>query len=216
MAAGGIWTSLGLMAAVVVAVGLCRSLARRRLHARPRLCSFVLELLSTFQVCACTNELSLLGNTEPRPHTALTLTYGFTVLHGLTLPGSTCNPCGTLQPLWGGRGSVRVGGMKIGAQFAAAVLARVFMHFVWRLEMVESHSGALAQGCGNPMQTTEVQAFCIELLFSVVFQLTILQVENIKPSYRVHAVALLITMLVFAGESFCFRCFRNHGIEGVG
>ncbi|POI24183.1 hypothetical protein CIB84_012070 [Bambusicola thoracicus] len=199
MAAGGIWTSLGLMAAVVAAVGLCRSLALRHLHARPRLCSFLLELLSTFQVCACTNELSLLGNTEPRPHTALTLTYGFTVLHGLTLPGSTCNPCGTLQPLWGGRTSFRAGGLKIWAQFAAAVLARVFMHFIWRLEMAESHLGALTQGCGNPMQTTEVQAFCIELLFSVVFQLTILQVENIKPSYRVHAVALLITMLVFAG-----------------
>ncbi|XP_021238843.1 aquaporin-11 [Numida meleagris] len=208
MAAGGIWTSLGLMVAIVAAVGLCRSLARRRLHAHPRLCSFLLELLSTFQVCACTNELSLLGNTEPRPHTALTLTYGFTVLHGLTLPGSTCNPCGTLQPLWGGRTSVRAGGLKIGAQFVAAVLARVFMHLIWRLEMAESHLGALTQGCGDPMQTTEVQAFCIELLFSVVFQLTILQVENIKPSYRVHAVALLITMLVFAGGNLTGAIFN--------
>ncbi|NXI71848.1 AQP11 protein, partial [Anseranas semipalmata] len=200
--------SLLLMAGVVAAVGLCRRLARRHLRSRPRLCAFLLETLSTFQVCACTNELSLLGNVEPKPHTALTLTYGFTVLHGLTLSGSTCNPCGTLQPMWGGGTSVKMGGLKIGAQFAAAVLARVFMHFIWRLEIAESHSGALSQGCSNPMQTTEVQAFCIELLFSVVFQLTILQVETVKPNYRVHLIALLITMLVYAGGNLTGAIFN--------
>ncbi|NXC49963.1 AQP11 protein, partial [Penelope pileata] len=201
-------TSLGLMVAMVAAVGLARRLARRRLHARPRLCSVLLELLSTFQVCACTNELSLLGSTEPRPHVGLTLTYGFTVLHILTLPGSTCNPCGALQLLWGGGTSLRAGGVNIGAQFAAAALARVFMGFVWRLEMAEPHAGALRQGCTNPMQTTAVQAFCIELLFSVVFQLAILQVDKVKPSYRVHVIALLITMLVFAGGNLTGAIFN--------
>ncbi|NXL93132.1 AQP11 protein, partial [Alectura lathami] len=200
--------SLLLMAGVVAAVGLGRRLARRHLRTRPHLFSLLLEMLSTFQVCACTNELSLLGDVEPKPHAALTLTYGFTVLHGLTLTGSTCNPCGTLQPMWGGGTSVEAGGLKIGAQFLAAGLARVFMHFLWRLEMAESHSGALTQGCSNPMQTTEMQAFCIELLFSVVFQLTILQVENVKPSYRVHVIALLITMLVFAGGNLTGAIFN--------
>uniref|UniRef100_A0A8C3CGX2 Aquaporin 11 n=1 Tax=Cairina moschata TaxID=8855 RepID=A0A8C3CGX2_CAIMO len=208
MAIGGIWPSLLLMAGVVAAVGLCRSLVRRRLHAHPHLCSFLLEAFSTFQVCACTNELCLLGNVEPKPHTALTLTYGFTVLHGSTLTGSTCNPCGVLQPLWGGGTSLRAGGLKIGAQFMAAALARVFMHFVWRLGIAEVHPGALSQGCSNPMQTTEVQAFCIELLFSVVFQLSILQVEAVKPSYRVHLIALLITMLVYAGGNLTGAIFN--------
>ncbi|XP_005441017.1 aquaporin-11 [Falco biarmicus] len=208
MAAGGAGTSLLLMAGITVTVGLCRRLTRRRLRAHPRLCTFLLEMFSTFQVCACTNELCLLGNVEPKPHAALTFTYGFTVLHGLTLTGSTCNPCGTLQPMWGGGTSVKMGGLKIAAQFVAAVLARVFMNFIWSLGMAEPHFEALSQGCSNPMQTTETQAFCIELLFSVVFQLTILRVESVNPKYKVHLIALLITMLVYAGGNLTGAIFN--------
>ncbi|XP_066197323.1 aquaporin-11 [Sylvia atricapilla] len=208
MAVGGLGSSLLLMSGVVVAVGLCRRLARRRLYSRPLLFAFLVEMFSTFQICACTNELSLLGNVEPKPHTALTLTYGFTVLHGLTLAGSACNPCGTLQPMWGGGTSLSVGGLKIAAQFVAAVLARVFMHFIWSLGMTEPHLGALSQGCSSPMQTTETQAFCIELLFSVVFQLAVLRAESVNPKYRVHLIALLITMLVYAGGNLTGAIFN--------
>ncbi|KAM6147312.1 aquaporin-11 isoform 1-T1 [Phoenicopterus ruber ruber] len=208
MAVGEVGTSLLLMAGIMVTVGLCRRLTRRQLRSHQHLYTFFLEMFSTFQICACTNELSLLGNVEPKPHTALTLTYGFTVLHGLTLIGSTCNPCGTLQPMWGGGISVKMGGLKIAAQFVAAVLARVFMHFIWSLEMAEPHLGALSQGCSNPMQTTEIQAFCIELLFSVVFQLIILQVESVNPKYKVHLIALLITMLVYAGGNLTGAIFN--------
>nr|XP_013227520.2 LOW QUALITY PROTEIN: aquaporin-11 [Columba livia] len=208
MAIGGLGTSLLLMAGIVVAVGLCRRLTRRQLRSHQCLYTFFLEMFSTFQICACTNELCMLGTVDPEPHTALTLTYGFSVLHGLTLTGSTCNPCGALQPMWGGGMSVRMGGLKIAAQFVAAVLARMFMRFIWSLEMTEPHFGALSQGCGNPMQTTEVQAFCIELLFSVVFQLTVLRVESVNPKYRVHLVALLITMLVYAGGNLTGAIFN--------
>ncbi|NXG12960.1 AQP11 protein, partial [Grallaria varia] len=200
--------SLLLLAGVVGAVGLCRRLARRRLRAHPRLFAFLLEMFSTFQICACTTELSLLGDVEPKPHTALTLTYGFTVLHGLTLAGSTCNPCGTLQPLWAGGTSLSVGALKIAAQFVAAGLARLFMRLVWSLEMAEPHLGALSQGCSSPMQTTEMQAFCIELLFSVVFQLAVLRAESVTPKYRVHLLALLITMLVYAGGNLTGAIFN--------
>ncbi|NXM78019.1 AQP11 protein, partial [Serilophus lunatus] len=201
-------SSLLLLGGVVGAVGLCRRLTRRRLRSRPRLFAFLVEMLGTFQICACTNELSLLGNAEPKPHTALTLTYGFTVLHGLTLAGSTCNPCGTLQPMWAGGTTLGMGGLRIAAQFVAAVLARAFMHFVWSLELAEPHLGALSQGCSSPMQTTEVQAFCIELLFSVVFQLAVLRAESVTPKYRVHLIALLITMLVYAGGNLTGAIFN--------
>ncbi|XP_074973270.1 aquaporin-11 [Phalacrocorax aristotelis] len=208
MAVGGVGTSLLMMAGIMVAVGLCRRLTRRRLRYRRRLCTFLLEMFSTFQICACTNELSLLSSVELKQHTALTLTYGFTVLHGLTLTGSTCNPCGTLQPMWEGGISVKMGGLKIAAQFVAAALARAFMHFIWSLEMAEPHFGALSKGCSNPMQTTELQAFCIELLFSVVFQLTVLRVESVNPKYKVHLTALLITMLVYAGGNLTGAIFN--------
>ncbi|XP_009686622.2 aquaporin-11 [Struthio camelus] len=208
MAVGGVWPSLLLMAGVVAAVGLGRVLARRRLGSQPRPCALLLEMLSTFQICACTNELCLLADAEPRPHTALALTYGFTVLHGLTLAGSTCNPCGTLQHIWGDGMSAQAGGLKIGAQFVAAVLARGFMHFVWSLGVAEPHAGALAQGCSNPLQTTETQAFFIELLFSAVFQLAILQLDAVHPNFRVHFIALLITMLVYSGGNLTGAIFN--------
>ncbi|NXU93034.1 AQP11 protein, partial [Xiphorhynchus elegans] len=197
MAVGALRGSLLLLSAVVSAVALGRRLARRRLRARPRLRAILLEMLSTFQVCACTGELSLLGAAEP--HTALTLTYGFTVLHGLTLAGSACNPCGALQPLWAGSAALGDAALRIAAQFGAAALARAFMRLVWSLGMAEPHAAALSQGCASPMQTTELQAFCIELLFTVVFQLAVLRAESVTPKYRVHLLALLITMLVYAG-----------------
>ncbi|NWU93417.1 AQP11 protein, partial [Upupa epops] len=198
--------SLLLMSGIALAVGLGRGWTRRRLRSRPRLRSFLLESLGTFQVCACTSELCLLGAVEPQPHTALSLTYGFTVLHGLSLAGSTCNPCGSLRALRTG-GTV-AGAVGIIAQFVAAGLARFFMRLVWSLGMAEAHLGALSQGCGRPIQTTEVQAFCIELLFSVVFQLTVLRVETVNPKYRVHLVALLITMLAYAGGNLTGAIFN--------
>ncbi|NWS71641.1 AQP11 protein, partial [Crotophaga sulcirostris] len=200
--------SLLLLAAIVAAVALGRRWTRRGLRSRRRLCAFVLEMLSTFQVCACTSELCLLAGAEPRPHTALTLTYGFSVLHGWTLSGCTCNPCGALQLLWARAVPLGLGALGVGAQFAAAVLARAFMRFVWSLELAEPHVGALPQGCGNPIQTTAPQAFCIELLFSVVFQLTLLRVESVSPKYRVHLIALLITMLVYAGGNLTGAIFN--------
>ncbi|XP_067389381.1 aquaporin-11 isoform X2 [Emydura macquarii macquarii] len=203
------WISLLLMAGTMISVGGCRKLTRRHVHLRrPRPRTFLLEMLSTFQICACTNELRLLANVQPKPHVALTLTYIFTVLHGLTLPGSTCNPCGTLQHILDGGISVKQGGLKIAAQFFGAMLARIYMHHIWSLGITKVHSEALAQGCSEPIQTTETQAFCIELLFSAVFQLTILQFESVKPRLRVHLVALLITMLVYGGGNLTGAIFN--------
>ncbi|XP_062423396.1 aquaporin-11 [Rhea pennata] len=202
MAVGGVWVSLLLMAGTVAAVALCRLAARRRPGA------FLLEALSTFQICACTNELCLLAGAELQPPAALALTYVFTVLHGLTLAGSTCNPCGTLQQIWADRVSLEGGGLRIGAQFAAALLARGFMHLIWSLEMAEPHSEAFWQGCSNPLQTTLTQAFFIELLFSAVFQLAVLQLDTIHPNLRVHFIALLITMLVYSGGNLTGAIFN--------
>ncbi|EMP28605.1 Aquaporin-11 [Chelonia mydas] len=194
------WISLLLMVGTMMLVGGCRKLTQRHMYTRrPRM--FLLEVFATFQICACTNELRLLANVQPKPHVALTLTYIFTVLHGLTLTGSTCNPCGTLQQILDGGISVKQGGLKIGAQFAGAVLARIYMHRIWSMGIINVHSEALSEGCCNPIQTTETQAFCIELLFSTVFQLTILQFESIKPRLRVHLIALLITMLVYGDKA---------------
>ncbi|XP_038259566.1 aquaporin-11 [Dermochelys coriacea] len=203
------WISLLLMAGTMMLVGGCRMLTRHHMYSqRPCPRTFLLEVFATFQICSCTNELRLLANVQPKPHVALALTYIFTVLHGLTLTGSTCNPCGTLQQILDGGISVKQGGLKVGAQFAGAVLARIYMRCIWSMGIIKVHSEALSEGCCNPIQTTETQAFCIELLFSTVFQLTILQFESIKPSLRVHLIALLITMLVYGGGNLTGAIFN--------
>ncbi|KAM8821725.1 aquaporin-11 [Eudromia elegans] len=200
--AGGLWPSLLLMAAVVAAVALCRLGPGRRRGALLR------EFLSTFQICACTNELSLLATAELPPPAALSLTYGLTVLHGLTLAGSAGNPCGTLQQAWAGAVRPRAAALRVGAQFAAAALARGFMQLVWSLGAAEAHAGEHWQRCGHPLQTTEAQAFFIELLFSAVFQLAVLRVDLIHPNLRVHFIALLITMLVYSGGNLTGAIFN--------
>ncbi|XP_009960358.1 PREDICTED: aquaporin-11 [Leptosomus discolor] len=204
----GIRTSLLLVADIVVTVQLCRRLTRWRLRSRQRLHAFLLEMFSTFQICTCTSELCLLSSVELQPRTALAFTYALTVLHGITLTGTACNPCGTLQSMLGRAVSVKMDGLKIVAQFVAAVLARVFMHFIWSLEMAEPHLGAHSRGCSNPMQTTVVQAFCLELLFSVVFQEAILLLKEFNHIYKAHLIALLTTMLVYAGGDLTGATFN--------
>uniref|UniRef100_A0A8C8RMT8 Aquaporin n=1 Tax=Pelusios castaneus TaxID=367368 RepID=A0A8C8RMT8_9SAUR len=201
------WLSLLLMVGTVMLVGGGRRLSRRHVPwRRPR--AFLLESVATFQVCACTNELRLLANVPPKPHVALTLTYLFTVLHGLTLAGSTCNPCGTLQQVLDSGVSGKQGGLKVAAQFFGAVLARICMQHIWSLGIAQVHAEALTQGCSEPIQTSATQAFCIELLFSAVFQLTVLQLESIRPRLRVHLVALLITVLVYGGGNLTGAIFN--------
>ncbi|NWH75718.1 AQP11 protein, partial [Piaya cayana] len=192
--------SLLLLGGVVAAVGLCRRWAQRRLRGRLR--GLALELLGTFQVCACSGELCLLASAAPRA--ALSLTYGFSVLHGATLSGCACNPCGCLQLLWAGAAPPALAALAIAAQFAAAALAGLFMRSVWSLSLAEPLPG----GCGNPMRTTEAHAFCIELLFSAVFQLAVLRVEGVNPKFKVHLIALLITVLVYAGGNLTGALFN--------
>ncbi|NXA48799.1 AQP11 protein, partial [Nothocercus julius] len=194
--------SLLLMAAVVAAVALCRLGPGRRRGALLR------EFLTTFQICACTNEVCLLAAAELPPSAALPLTYGLTVVHSMTLAGSTGNPSVTLQQAWVGALRPRAAALLIGAQFAAAGLARGFMQLVWSLGAAEAHVGARWERCSHPLQTTEAQAFFIELLFSAVFQLAMLQVDSIHPNLRVHFIALLITMLVYSGGNLTGAIFN--------
>ena len=97
-------TSLGLMLSIVLFMGLARVVTRQQLNG-PMAHAFVLEFLATFQLCFCTHELQLLSEQEPlHPTWPLTLIYFFSMVHGLTLVGTSSNPCGVMmQMMLGGR-----------------------------------------------------------------------------------------------------------------
>uniref|UniRef100_A0A8D0GYB2 Aquaporin 11 n=1 Tax=Sphenodon punctatus TaxID=8508 RepID=A0A8D0GYB2_SPHPU len=199
MAVDEIWVSPLVMAAVMLLTAACRAMTRHLVHHIRHLGSFLLEMFASLQVCACTNELRLLADMPPAPHVALTLTYVLTVLHGLTLSGSTINPSSTLEQLLRSRISLKMSWVKTAAQFTGAVGATFFMSFIWSLKITKSHSGALAQDCSNPIQTTITEAFALELLFSFLFHLAVLQFDSVKFKMKVHLIALLITILVYGG-----------------
>lgn len=212
MAYGEACLSLLVMAATVAATAYCRRLARQLLRPQGRSHSFVLELSGAFQICACTHELRLLADLPPRPHVVLALTYIVTALHGLTLPGSANNPSSSFQHFAKGRIRRGTWWLQTSAQFIGAILALIYIKCIWLVGMVPAHSKALAENCSGPIQTTIANAFLLELLFSFLLHLTLLQCEPMDHKAKVHVVALLITMLAYEGSSpfphFPFYCLR--------
>ncbi|XP_059874198.1 aquaporin-11 isoform X3 [Delphinus delphis] len=121
--------SLGLMLSIVLFMGLARVVTRQQLN-RPTAHAFVLEFLATFQLCFCTHELQLLSEQEPlHPTWPLTLTYFFSLVHGLTLVGTSSNPCGVMMQMMLGGMSAETGAMRLLAQLIGALCSSALLHF---------------------------------------------------------------------------------------
>ncbi|XP_042316086.1 aquaporin-11 [Sceloporus undulatus] len=191
--------SLLVMALTVVGITACRRVALQALPHRPQSQGFFLELSGAFQIAACTHELRLMAELPPQPHLALALTYLLTALHGLTLLGSLNNPSSSFQLFFKGRLTAKTWGLQTAAHFAGALLANIYIRLIWTLGMAPVHSRALAESCTSPIQTTLANAFVLELLFSFLLHLTLLQVESMNHKTKSHLVALLITTLVYEG-----------------
>nr|KAF6463905.1 aquaporin 11 [Rousettus aegyptiacus] len=122
-------TSLGLMLSIVLSVALARGVLRQQMH-RPVAHAFVLEFLATFQLCCCTHELQLLSEQEPaHPTWALTLIYFFSLVHGLTLVGTSSNPCGVMMQMMLGGMTPEIGAMRLLAQLIGALCSSALLHF---------------------------------------------------------------------------------------
>ena len=193
--------SIGLLACIV----LCSEAMRR---AARRLCStedyrvYLVEAVSTFQLCACTHELKLLAEMgSVASHVALTLTYTMTTVHIATFSGASCNPAGVLESL--SRGTTSAGGAVacVCAQFAAAVVARFSAAAVWSLGLSELHTryGELGYRCWDPLGGTVLQAAGVELACAFCVQAAVLHLHRLDARLRIHAVAAVITLLVYAG-----------------
>ncbi|XP_042600570.1 aquaporin-12 isoform X2 [Cyprinus carpio] len=180
---------------------------------------YALELISTFQLCACTHELKLLaeiGGLEPR--IALTLTFLISVVHGLSFRGAICNPTGALEQLYLGTLMRRCALTRISCQLIAAEAARRVMPHAWALALSDLHAQHSLTGfsCTNsPVNAPLPQAAAVELGCAFVMHTAAFNAEKVEEKYRVPAMAAVITILVYAALAFSiqFVCPGNSFAE---
>eukprot|EP00069_Balaena_mysticetus_P005607 bmy_18040T0 len=217
-------TSLGLMLSIVLFMGLARVVTRQQLN-RPTAHAFVLEFLATFQLCFCTHELQVLSEQEPlHPTWPLTLTYFFSLVHGLTLVGTSSNPCGVMMQMMLGGMTAETGAMRLLAQLIGALCSRYCMGALWSLGLTKYHVSERSFACRNPIQVDLTKAVIIEAVSSFIFHSALLHFQEVRTKLRIHLLSALITFLVYAVArkckiyglvSFCLKCITGGSLTGA-
>ncbi|XP_044077341.1 aquaporin-11-like [Siniperca chuatsi] len=172
---------------------------------------YLLEAASTFQLCCCTHELKLLGETARLElPVSLALTYTMTVIHLLTFRGATCNPSGALESVCRGTGSVRAAVALIACQFGAAVAAQFFATSVWSLGLSDVHIRHQRFGfrCFDPLGGTLLEAAAVELACAFTVQAAAMHVHKLDEKLRAHFIAAVITAAVYTGGSISGAVFN--------
>ncbi|XP_059913030.1 aquaporin-11-like [Gadus macrocephalus] len=192
--------SIGLVACIVLFCEAMRRAAKRHCSEDYRI--YLVEAVSTFQLCACTHELKLLaemGSVEL--HIALTMSYTMTIVHISTFSGASCNPVSVLESLCRGTTSARGAAVLISGQFGAAIIAQFSAAAVWSLGLSDLHSryGKLGYRCFDPMGGTLLQAAGVELACAFCLQATVMHLHKLNARLRIHAVAAVIISLCYTG-----------------
>lgn len=168
---------------------------------------YLLEAASTFQLCSCTHEFKLLGeSTDLGLQIGMTLCFLSTVVHLLTFREATCNPIGVLEKVLrggGGGGSSDSGrvaaALRIACQFAAAVAAQSFVAAVWSLGLSEVHvrHAKFDYKCFDPIGGTVLEAAAAELACAFGIQAAVMHLHKLNEKLRVPFIAAVITFLVY-------------------
>jgi len=194
--------SLALLVGIVVFSEVARRTASYLFPNRNWI-TYVLEFISSFQLCACTHELKLLAEVgRLEPQIGLTLTYLITVIHVLSFHGAICNPTGSLEQLFRGTLTRRRALAQISCQLLAAVVARLVMPRLWSLALSDLHElhKLMDFKCTNsPINAPLLQAAAVELSCAFVIHSAGSNLDKVEEKYRVHAIAAVITTLVYAG-----------------
>lgn len=193
--------SLFLLALLVLLCEAARK-AASKLLGKTDYCIYVVETISTIQLCACTHELKLLGEVgRIEPQIALTLTYFITVVHALTFHGAIGNPSSALEPLYRKNLTGKCVLARVACQFLGAVLARVIVPYIWALGLSDLHLRHKLFGfaCISPINATLPKAAAVELACAFAVQTAVTHVHTVDEKYRVHFVAAVITAVVYAG-----------------
>lgn len=203
--------SLAVLAGIVVLSDVIRRLLARAL-ADTGLSEYVVELVSTFQLCCCTHELKLLSEVGGiEPGLALTFTYLASVVHGLTFSGAIGNPSGALERAYHAKLSGSRALRRIACQFAAAAAARAAVPRLWGVGLSRLHARHKLFGfrCTSPIHAPLHEAAAVELACAFAVQTVITHTQSVQEKFRVHAVAAVITTAVYAGMITLYDCCRE-------
>ncbi|XP_036450824.1 aquaporin-11-like [Colossoma macropomum] len=198
---------LAVSVAVLVGIVLFCEAARRSVKAvfsRGDYSLYLIEVLSTLQLCACSQELKLLGESgRIQPQTGLTLIYLITVVHVSTFHGALCNPSGALELLY--RGSLRpsASSVLIACQLSTAWVSRYAASYLWSFGLSDLHLAHKAHGyqCFNPISASLPTAAAVEMTCAFVLQAAVMNIGIFSENLRVHVIAAVITSLAYAGGS---------------
>lgn len=168
---------------------------------------YLLEAASTFQLCSCTHELKLLGeSTDLGLQLGMTLCFLSTVVHLLTFREATCNPISVLEKVRreGGSGVARgrgAGALCVACQFAAAVAAQSFAATVWSLGLSDVHvrHAKFNYKCFDPIGGTVLEAAAAELACAFSIQAAVMHIHKLDRKLHVPFIAAMITFLVYLG-----------------
>ncbi|XP_036381209.1 aquaporin-11-like [Megalops cyprinoides] len=200
-----------LLLTVVVLVSEATRITTTKFVSRKDYAIYLTEIISTFQLCACTHELKLLGEVgQIESHIGLTLTYIATVIHTLTFHEAIGNPSGTLERVYRRNLSGKSALALIGCQFIAATMANAVVAQVWALGLSDLHHRHKRFGfkCTSPIHAALPTAVAVELACAFVVQTAVTQMHRLDEKYRVHAMAAVVTALVYAGGSVTGAVFN--------
>ncbi|TTI30669.1 Aquaporin-11 [Bagarius yarrelli] len=195
--------SLCVLAGIVLVCELARKVILELISEKRRdLRIYTAEIISTFQLCACSHELKLLS--EDAPEIALSLTYVISVTHALTFRGATGNPTATLERYWCDTLDGACALRRTACQFAASVAAGLVMRSAWALGFSDLHARHKRDGftCESPISNVHLlEAVAVEFACAFVVHAAASFMRNVEAKYRVHAVATVITAVVYTGGS---------------
>ncbi|XP_027001295.1 aquaporin-11 [Tachysurus fulvidraco] len=195
--------SLCVLGGIVIVCEIVRRAIPSLFSGNRRDCGiYTAEIISTVQLCACAHELKLLS--EDAPEIALSLTYVVSVIHALTFRGATGNPNATLERYWCNSLDGACALRRTACQFAASVAASLAMRRTWAFGFSDLHARHERAGftCASPIANVHLlQAVTVELACAFVVHVAVTLTRGVEEKYRVHAVAAVITTVVYAGGS---------------
>ncbi|KAM6969962.1 aquaporin-11-like [Aplochiton taeniatus] len=202
--------SLALLAAIVLISETIRWTITRFLPQKGfRI--YLLETVSTFQLCACTHELKLLGEVgQIERQIGLTLTYIVTVIHIITFREALCNPIGAFENVYRRNITAKSATGFIICQFIAAIVAQYLGPYIWSLGLSNVHVTHEKFGykCFDPINGSLVEAAAVELACAFTIQASIMHIHNVHRNIRSHVIAGVVTFLVYAGGSVTGAVFN--------
>lgn len=202
--------SLALLAAIVLVSESIRWTTTRFLP-KKGYGIYLLEAVSTFQLCACTHELKLLGEVgQIERQIGLTLTYIVTVIHIITFKEAFCNPIGAFENVYRRNITAKRAAGFIICQFTAAIVAQYLAAYIWTLGLSNVHITHEKFGykCFDPINGSLMEAAGVELACAFTIQVAVMHIHNVHKTFRAHVIAGVVTFLVYAGGSVTGAVFN--------